>query len=128
MGVTAKAVDDFFVAQLKAQGVFQPRLRKQSDGLRVHQRRLAVHIGHVGKAALRQGQVTVLPTGHQLLRQRQGQRVLCKGSRGIAVDVPRELVEHQDHSQEPLGRGALGKLIACARRRLPQTVAKKVSL
>ena len=47
-----------------------------------------------GKAALRQGQAAVLPTGHQLLRQRQGQRVLCKGLGGVAVDVARELVEH----------------------------------
>jgi hypothetical protein len=32
--------------------------------LRVYQRRLAVHIGHVSKAALRQGQAAVLPTGY----------------------------------------------------------------
>ena len=66
-------VDDLFVAQLKAQGVFHARLRKQGHGLRVHQRGLAVHVGHVGKAALRQGQAAVLPAGHQLLRQHKGQ-------------------------------------------------------
>jgi hypothetical protein len=30
------------------------------------------------------------------LRQRQGQRVLRKGAGRVAVDVARELVEHQD--------------------------------
>jgi hypothetical protein len=50
----------------------------------VHQGGLAVHVGHVGKAALRQGQAAVLPTGDQLLRQRQGQRVLRKGAGRVA--------------------------------------------
>ncbi len=50
-----------------------------------------------------------MPTGHQLLRQRQGQRVLRKGLRGVAVDVTREMVEHQDLGQAPLGRGAPDK-------------------
>jgi len=47
----------------KRRCVFHARLRKQGYGLRMHQRGLAVHIGHVGKAALRQGQAAVLPTG-----------------------------------------------------------------
>jgi len=104
VGVAAKALDDGVVAQLKAPGVFHARLIKQGHRLCVHQCGLAVNVGHVGKAALRQGQGAVLPTGHQLLRQRQGQRVLRKGAGGVAVHVARELVEHQDFGQAPLGR------------------------
>jgi hypothetical protein len=37
------------------------------------------------------------------LRQRQGQRVLRKGAGRVAVDVARELVEHQDFAKRPLG-------------------------
>ena len=48
--------------------------------------RLPVHVGHEGKTALR-----------------QGQRVLRKGLGGVTVDVARELVEHQDLGQTPLG-------------------------
>jgi len=59
--VTAKAFDDGLVAQLKAQGVFHTRLRKQRHRLCVHQRGLAVHVGHIGKASLRQRQAAVLP-------------------------------------------------------------------
>ncbi len=106
VGVAAEALDDGLVAQFKAQGVLHARLRKQAGGLGVHQGGLAVHVGHVGKAALRQGQAAVLPTGHQLLRQRQGQRVLRKGLGCVAVDIARELVEHQDFGQTPLWRGA----------------------
>ena len=116
VGVATKAVDDGFVAQLKAQGVLHARLRKQESGLGVHQAGLAVHVGHGDKAALRQGQAAVLPTGHQLLRQRQGQRVLRKGLGGVAVNVARELVEHQDLGQAPLGRGAPGKQLTARRR------------
>ena len=116
MGVAAEALDDGLVALLEAQGVFVTQLRKQGDGLGVHQGGLAVHVGHVGKAALRQGQAAVLPTGHQLLRQRQGQRVLGKGLGGVAVDVARELVEYQDLGQAPLGRGAPGKQLTPRRR------------
>ncbi len=116
MGVAAEALDDGFVALLKAQGVFVTQLRKQGDGLGVYQGGLAVHVGHVGKAALRQGQAAVLPTGHQLLRQRQGQRVLRKGLGGVAVDVVRELVEHQDLGLASLGCGAPGKQLTPRRR------------
>jgi hypothetical protein len=35
------------------------------------------------------------------LRQRQGQRVLRKGAGRVAVDVARELVEHQDLGLAP---------------------------
>lgn len=73
-----------------------------------------------GNAALRQGQAAVLPTGHQLLRQRQSERVLRKGLWGVAVDVARELVEHQDLSQAPLGRGASGKQLTPRLRRRRQ--------
>ncbi len=66
VGVAAKAIDDGLVALLEAQGVFHARLRKQEGGLGVHQGGLVVHVGHVGKAALRQGQAAILPTGHQL--------------------------------------------------------------
>jgi hypothetical protein len=109
VGVAAEAVDDGLVAQFKAQGVFHARLIKQDHRLRVHQGGLAVHVGHVGKAALRKGQAAVLPAGHQLLRQRQGQRVLRKGAGRVAVHIARELVQHQDLGQTPLGRAAPGK-------------------
>jgi hypothetical protein len=46
-----------------------------------------VHIGHVGKTALRQGQAAVVPTGHQLMRQRQGQRILCKRVGRVAEHI-----------------------------------------
>jgi len=115
VGVAAKAVDDFLVALLKAQAVFHARLRKQRHSLRVDQRGLAVHIGHVGKAALRQGQAAVLPTGHQLLRQRQGQRVLRKGAGRVAVHIARKLVQHHHLRQPPLRRGAPGKQLAPGR-------------
>jgi hypothetical protein len=117
VGVAAKALDDGLVALLEAQGVFQARLRKQEGGLGVHQGGLAVHVGHVGKAALRQGQAAVLPTGHQLLRQRQGQRVLRKGLGAVAVHIARELVEHQNFGQASLGRGAPSEQRAPRRRR-----------
>jgi hypothetical protein len=94
VGVAAKALDDGLVAQFKAPGVFHARLIKQDHLLRVHQGGLAVHAGHVGKAAL---------------RQRQGQRGLLKGLGGVTVHVARELVQHQDLGQTPLGRGAPGK-------------------
>jgi len=54
--VAAKAVDDGLVAHFKAPGVFHARLIKQDHRFCVHQSGLAVHVGHVGKAALRQGQ------------------------------------------------------------------------
>lgn len=116
VGVAAKALNDCLVALLEAQGVFEARLRKQEGGLGVHQGGLAVHVGHVGKAALRQGQAAVLPTGQQFLRQRQGKRVLRKGLGGVAVHIARELVEHQDLGQAPLGRGAPGKQLTTRRR------------
>ena len=116
VGVAAKALDDGLVALLEAQVIFQARLRKQEGGLGVHQGGLAVHVGHVGKAALRQGQVAVLPTGHQLLRQSQGQRVLRKGAGRVAVHIARELVQHQNLGQAPLGRGAPGKQLTPRRR------------
>jgi hypothetical protein len=56
------------------------------------------------------------------LRQHQGQRVLRKGARRVAVDVARELVQHNDLRQPPLGRGAPRKQLT-PRRRL-QRVAK----
>ncbi len=125
MGVAAKAFDDGLVALLEAQGVFHTRLRKQSDGLPMYQRGLAVHEGHVGKAALRQGQAAVLPTGHQLLRQHQGQRVLRKGLGGAPVDVARELVEHQDLGQAPLRGGTPSKQLTprSSRQRGPEAGA-----
>ena len=70
-----------------------------------------------GLVALLLAQAAVLPTGHQLLRQRQGQRVLRKGLGGAPVDVARELVEHQDLGQAPLGRVAPGKQLTPRRRR-----------
>ena len=106
VGVAAKAVDDGLVAQFKAQGVFHAWLIKQDHRLCVHQGGLAVHVGHVGKAALRQGQAAVLPADHQLLRQCQGLRVLRKSAGRVAVNVARELGQHQDLGQAPLGRGA----------------------
>lgn len=77
--------------------------------MRLHQRGLAVHGGHVGKAALCQGQAAVLSAGHQLLGQHQGQRVLRKGARRVAVHIARELVQHQHLRQPPLGRRAPNK-------------------
>jgi len=56
VGVAAKALDDGLVAHFKAPGVFHARLIKQDHRFCVHQSGLAVHVGHVGKAALRQGQ------------------------------------------------------------------------
>jgi hypothetical protein len=112
VGVAAEEVVDSFVAQLEAQTDLHARLRKQGGGLRVHQGGLAVHVGHLGEAALHQGQAAVLPTLHQLLRQRQGQRVLRKGAGGVAVDVARERVQHQHLCRAPLWRGAPGKQFA----------------
>ena len=87
VGVAAKALDDGLAAQLEAQGVFHAWLRKKRDRLVMCQRGLAVHIGHVGKAPLRQRQAAVLPTGHQLLRQRHGQRVMRKSAGRVAVHI-----------------------------------------
>ena len=112
VGVAAEAVDDGFVAQLEVQVVLYAQLRKQRYRLRMHQRGLAVHIGHVGKHALRFGQAAVLPAGHQLLRQHQRQRVLRKGARRVAVHVARELVQHDDLRQPPLSRRAPRKQLA----------------
>lgn len=39
-----------------------------------------------------------------------------KGLRGVAVDVTREMVEHQDLGQAPLGRGAPDKQLTPRRR------------
>jgi hypothetical protein len=107
--VAPKAVNDGLVAALKVQVVFHARLRKQRKGLLMDQRRFAVHVGHVGKHALRCGQAAVLPAGHQLLRQGKGQRVLRKGAGGVAVHIARELVQHQDFCQPAFGRGAPGE-------------------
>ena len=112
MRVAAKAINDFFVALLKAQVVFYARLRKQGCGLRMHQRGLAVHVGHVGKDALGHRQAAVLRAGHQLLRQHQGQGILRKGTGRVAVHIARELVQHNDLRQPPLWRGAPVKQLA----------------
>ncbi len=89
MRVAAKALQDGQVQPLKAQVVLQPRLVKQAQCLLVHRQRLAVHIGHVGKAALGHRQRRILPTQHQLLRQAQRQRVLRKSARCVAPHVTR---------------------------------------
>ena len=109
MRVAPKAVNDGLVAALKVQIVFHARLRKQLQGLLVYQRRFTVHVRHIGKHALRRGQTVVLPAGHQLLRQGKGQRILRKGSDGVAVHIARELVQHQDFCQPAFGCGAPGE-------------------
>lgn len=113
--VAPKAVDDGLVAQLEVQVVLHARLRKQRYGLHMHQRGLAVHVGHVGKRALRYGQAAVLPTGHKLLCQHQRRHVLRKGARRVAVDVARELVQHDDLRQPPLSRRAPRKQLTLSR-------------
>ena len=120
--VAAKAVDDGFVAQLEVQVVLYAQLRKQCHRLRMHQRGLAVHIGHVGKHALRFRQAAAPPSGHQLLRQHRRQRVRRKGERRVAADVARELVQHDDLRQPPLSRRAPRKQLTL--RRSFQRVAK----
>ena len=115
-------MDDGLVAHLEVQVVLYAQLRKQRHRLRMHQRGLAVHGGHVGKDALRHRQAAVLPAGHQLLRQHQRQRVLRKRARRVAVHVARELVQHNDLRQPPLSRCTPRKQLSP--RRSFQCVAK----
>ena len=81
-----------------------------------------MHDGHVGKHALRFGQAAVLRACHQLLRQHQRQCVLRKGLLCCAVEVARELAQHDDLRQPPLGRSAPLKQLTS--RRSLQRVAK----
>jgi NAD(P)-dependent dehydrogenase (short-subunit alcohol dehydrogenase family) len=104
MRVATETLDDGLVAPLEGQRAFQPRLGEQCNRVLVDQRRLAVHVGHVGEGLLRRGQGAVLAGAHELLRQAQRLRVLREGTRCVAPDVAGELVQHDDLGQPPFGR------------------------
>ena len=53
MRVATEALDDGLMAPLEGQRAFQPRLREEHHRLFVDLCRLAVHVRHVGKRALR---------------------------------------------------------------------------
>lgn len=57
------------------QGVCVAKSGKQAQRLFMHRQRFAVHIGHVGKVALRIRQPRIIAPRHQLLRKRQSQRI-----------------------------------------------------
>src|SRR3989344_1718014 len=104
--IAPEARNDVAVRHLELQVVFQPRLIKQHHRLGVDGGGFAVHVGHVGKGAFGGGQCLVVLPGHQLLRQGQRLGVLRKRKWRAAVDVARELVQHQDLCQAALGRAA----------------------
>ena len=106
MREAAKALDDGLMLALEVQIGLKPRFRKQQYSLRMDERGLAVHEGHVAKSPLLRHQSDGLPAGHQRLCQRQCLRVLRKRSGLVAKDIARELVQHNDLGQPPLRRGA----------------------
>ena len=69
----------------------------------MHETGLAVHVGHEEKGTLVVSQLRQHSRCDGLLRQRQSLSILGKGLRGPAMDVPGELIEHDDLGQTPPG-------------------------
>ena len=79
------------------------RLRaEQPLGVLVDEGRFAVHVGHVDEGPALDRQRLIRAGAHRLLRQGQRHRVAGEGQRRAAVDVPGELVEHDDLGQPSL--------------------------
>ena len=106
MRISPVTIDDGLVFEFEGQIVFQPRFAEQGHGALMNHSRFAVHVGQVEEGPLRERQKRIGAGADSLLRQREGQRVLREGAGRVAINIARELVEHDDFRQPSFGRVA----------------------
>jgi hypothetical protein len=80
--------------------------------------RLTVHEGHEQEVALIAAKNGKRPCRNGLLRQNQRHCILGKGLRRTSMNIPRELVQHDDLGQASMGPDT--PLVKLSRRRLLQ--------
>ncbi len=100
MRVAAEAVNDGFVLDLGFQMARHPRRCEQCEGDGVNCGGFTVHERQIEKRLLLHRHHVVCPHHDGRLREAEGQGIGGESARRVAVDVARELIEH-DHLRQP---------------------------
>src|SRR4029453_6613764 len=106
MRVASEAIDDRFVTQLEV--IVVPRRERAEQWLCLHMDQLgfAVHVWQEHENAFGRRELTVRLCSDRFLRQDERNGVLRERLRSVAVDISRELVQHDDLGEAALWSGA----------------------